>query len=430
MPERQEGTRKSTRLTARSAEPEEPASGTIDKRVEDKSQITSTPLPSVEEESYQSAEEQNLTEEEKASPEIALSPFILTMAGNGDQNNQLSAVLARLAQLEATDVRNTRGITPDQSAFGGANFQPTGFAAKKVFRPYGIDQDAKNPNYDPKAKRSGVDPGVFKGDKEVFDKWVTKLADKFDDDDNTFKKERSRMAVVNAITEGSANDLLEGRYRSEEMPFRNAAEMIATLEAVYHDNNQGSKAREELRHLKYDPADKNMDIHKFIGRVNSLADKANIAKEDRKMVLYEHIPAYINPQLLGDSKDFLISYESFAGKVADSALAQQRAFEERREKKGFKDNGRDSERKKSRSQRRDHSVSKKTKDNFTAGSSEGTEMADRVKEELKKEGKCFLCRKEGHIAKKCPDKKTIAALLASCDDSSSSESQTFDDSEN
>ena len=115
------------------------------------------------------------------------------------------------------------------------------------------------------------------------------------EDADTFKTERSRMAVLNALTEGTANDLLEGRYNSTEMPFRNAAEMVATLSAVYHDDNQGSKAREELRKLEYDQTDKNMDIHQFIGLVNSLSDKANISKDDRKIVLYEHIPATINP---------------------------------------------------------------------------------------------------------------------------------------
>jgi hypothetical protein len=81
---------------------------------------------------------------------------------------------------------------------------------------------------------------------------------------------------------------LEARYSSTEIPFKNTAEIIATLSAVYHDHNQGSKARKKLRKLKYDNADKDMDIHQFIGKVNSLADKAGIAEAERKIVLYEH----------------------------------------------------------------------------------------------------------------------------------------------
>jgi hypothetical protein len=89
----------------------------------------------------------------------------------------------------------------------------------------------------------------------------------------------------------------------------------------------------ELRKLKYDPADKDMDIHQFIGKVNSLADKAGIAKAERKIVLYEHIPADLDLRLPRDSKDATISYEDFAGAVADAADAKQRACDERLEKK-------------------------------------------------------------------------------------------------
>jgi len=186
------------------------------------------------------------------------------------------------------------------SAFGGADFKPTGFAALPAFAPYGKNQHAANPSYDRNARKTGVDPGILLGDKEEFDKWIVKVADKVDEDNDTFRKERSRMALLNSLTQGDTNDLLEGRYRSMEMPSKNVAEMVATLAAFYHDNNQGTKAREELRNLKYNPRDKTIDIHKFIGRVNSLVDKASIAKADRKSVLFEHIPANVNPQLLGD----------------------------------------------------------------------------------------------------------------------------------
>jgi hypothetical protein len=141
------------------------------------------------------------------------------------------------------------------------------------------------------------------------------------------------MAFVFSLTDGQANDLLEARCSSTEIPFKNTAEMIATLSAVYHDDNQGSKAREKLRKLKYDPADKEIDIHQFIGKVNSLADKAGIAKAERKIVLYEHIPADLDLRLPRDSKDATISYEDFAGAVADAADAKQRACDERLEKK-------------------------------------------------------------------------------------------------
>ena len=75
----------------------------------------------------------------------------------------------------------------------------------------------------------------FEGDKDKFDDWIVKVADKFDEDNETFKKERSCMALLNSLVDGNAKGLLAGRYQSTEMPFRNVAEMVATLSAVYYD---------------------------------------------------------------------------------------------------------------------------------------------------------------------------------------------------
>jgi hypothetical protein len=137
------------------------------------------------------------------------------------------------------------------------------------------------------------------------------------------------MAVSCSLTEAQANDLLEARYNSTEIPFKHTAQMITTLSAVYHNNNQDSKACEELRKLEYYPADKKMDIHQFIGTVNSLANKAGLLKAERKAVLLEHIPTDLDFHLLLDSKDMTISYDDFAGAVIDVAVSKQRAYEKR-----------------------------------------------------------------------------------------------------
>src|ERR1700716_1020994 len=106
------------------------------------------------------------------------------------------------------------------------------------------------------------------------------------------------MALVYSLTEGPANNLLQARYSSTEILFKNTSEMIATLSAVYHNDNQGSKACEKLRMLEYNVANKEMDIHQFIRTVNSLADKAGIVKAERKIVLFKHIPVDLDLRLL------------------------------------------------------------------------------------------------------------------------------------
>jgi len=89
---------------------------------------------------------------------------------------------------------------------------------------------------------------------------------------------------------------------------------------VYYDDNQASKAKAELAKLRYNPNNKSLDIYQFIGKVNSLANKAGFPKRKRKSVLYKHIPADLDFRLLKDSKDPFISYEDFAVSVADAAV--------------------------------------------------------------------------------------------------------------
>ena len=216
------------------------------------------------------------------------------------------------------------------------------------------------------------------------------------------------MALVYALTEGPANDILQACYSSTEIPFKNTSEMIATLSAVYHDDNQGSKAREKLRTLEYNVADKEMDIHQFIGTVNSLADKAGIVKAERKTVLFEHIPADLDLRLLRDSKDPTISYKDFAGAVADAAEAKQRAYDKRVEKKQATRSNQSPtsellRQTRRRSPRRGGPVEAKST------TFDGTLP---VSERKKVDGKCFLCQTEGHMARHCPQKKAIIAVLA------------------
>lgn len=123
------------------------------------------------------------------------------------------------------------------SVFGGAEFKPYGIVARIVFELYGNNQNAKNPAYDRTARKTGIDPGIFNGNKDRFDKWITKIANKFVKDDEIYKTKKSRMAVINSLIKGFANDFIQGRYKSTIIFFSSAAEMVATLAVIYHDDN-------------------------------------------------------------------------------------------------------------------------------------------------------------------------------------------------
>lgn len=218
-------------------------------------------------------------------------------------NAQLRTQIQALQNDASDNGRGVRGVTPENSAFGGTTFTSTGFAAWDAFKPYGEDQKAENVAFDKSIRKAGVKPGVFEGDKTQLDQWIIMEAVIFEEDDPTYKTARSRMAVVNSLMEGPANELLEGRYRSKVHPFSGVAEMVATLATAYHDDIQASKSRNELRKMQYKPGDPAMDIHQFIDKINSLADRANVSLTDRKMTFYEHIPADLDTRLLTEAKD-------------------------------------------------------------------------------------------------------------------------------
>jgi hypothetical protein len=130
------------------------------------------------------------------------------------------------------------------------------------------------------------------------------------------------MALVFSLSEANAHDLLEARYTSTQIPFKNIAEMMATLSTIYDHDNQLSQANEELSELEYNPDNKTMDIHQYIDKANSLANKAGIVKAKCTAGLLEYIHANIDLHLLQDSKDMTIPYETFVGAVEDDAMAK------------------------------------------------------------------------------------------------------------
>ena len=115
-----------------------------------------------------------------------------------DQVAQLMSQLAQLQQQRNPLIEPERRIRESSvttSAFGGTNFQPTGMAAWEAFREFDGERGA-NPQYRDKARARASDPGIFSGDKKEFDNWLRKLADKFEEDVETFRTEKSRQRYL------------------------------------------------------------------------------------------------------------------------------------------------------------------------------------------------------------------------------------------
>lgn len=95
---------------------------------------------------------------------------------------------------------------------------------------------------------------------------------------------------------------------------------MATLCSVYHDQNKSTKACEELRAIIYNPASKVIDINRFINKINTLYNTANILVNKQKSTLLEYLPTHLDNRLLSDSKDPEVLYKAFQNRIADAAL--------------------------------------------------------------------------------------------------------------
>ncbi|KAI6263845.1 hypothetical protein MCOR34_012008 [Pyricularia oryzae] len=335
---------------------------------------------------------------------------------------RLQAVITRLQTERQNNQPEARQATPENSAFGGTRFEPTGLASRKAFKPYGHSQEAANPHYSERAKSRGSDPGTFSGSSTTFDRWITKLADYFEKDNTTFRTERSRMAKLFSLLDDRPATMLETRYNLETQPYLCVAEMIQVLATVYHNSNQASEAWEKLSKIYFKCGPGN-DVYSFIAEVNALADKIGVPAGERKTTLWQHIPADLDHRLLRDSKDPRISYEEFANLVADAAHSIQRAYREREERKQ-KSRGKD------RKEKYPYSPDKNRKSNrgryYESSNPNKGERSDMVPKTTEATGRgltetekmahweantCFACGKEGHKSFECPNKtKAVRAL--------------------
>jgi hypothetical protein len=283
-----------------------------------------------------------------------------------------------------------REVTPAESAFGGTAFRPSGLATRPEFAKIELDENGQNRAYNDKARSRAKDPFVFEGKPDTFERWVVAVANKFEDDLPTFRTERSRMNYLMNLVTGDPAEALRIRHASVTTPFTSVAEMIQVLETAYYDRTQGVAARSELARMKFTPS-KDANIHQFLNRFNLLAQRANVAQNELKSTLWEHLPAHWDSRLLGDSRNPEISYEKFCGEVANAAYVNQRAYEERQAKQAHRAKG---------SQTGTPQTRKPTK----VSARPGRILTEAEKKVHWDAGTCFICGKSGHKSMECPSR--------------------------
>ncbi|KAG6049256.1 hypothetical protein E4U39_006351 [Claviceps sp. Clav50 group G5] len=108
--------------------------------------------------------------------------------------------------------RGTRGT----STANGTGSKSTGLAASKKLDPYGDRQDAKNLDFDLKARETRPLPEVIEGKKADFEGWMVVIIDYLHTNRYTFRDEGTRMIFVFSRLKSGPRDMVMSKYTSEE----------------------------------------------------------------------------------------------------------------------------------------------------------------------------------------------------------------------
>jgi len=341
-------------------------------------------------------------------------------------SDEIRRLRQRIAELE-TAQDNTARSHREQSAFAGSGtgFKPKNMAAWPAFAPY-EGENGKNPNYSANEKKRAEAPPKFGGKKNEFNSWLTKLADKFEEDDCTFRTEKSRMRYLRGLLEDKAEESIETRYTSTTRPYGNVAEMVQALESSFHDPNQSFQARDKLAKHIFRPG-KKIDIHEFIAEFNSLCQKAKVAETDWKQMLWSSIPADLDNSLLRATTDDMVDYEEFCQRVASAAYSNQRAYEQRMSNKPDREELR---RDQSNKKRSGHKSPKAVEPASTSvkpvtSLSVGRPLTLEEKKVHWENDTCFHCGKAGHQSGDCFKNKKVASVKEKQDENSSSSDDEY-----
>lgn len=95
------------------------------------------------------------------------------------------------------------------------------------------------------------DAPVFSGDRTAFDSWKDKVEDKLNNSAAQYPTDYHRIAYIKSRTDGEAYQQIRARCQpSHARTFRDAEDVLNTLEKIYGDKNKRSRAINELRTLR------------------------------------------------------------------------------------------------------------------------------------------------------------------------------------
>ncbi|MGH2639347.1 MAG: C2HC-type zinc finger protein, partial [Rhabdochlamydiaceae bacterium] len=235
---------------------------------------------------------------------------------------------------------------------------------------------------DPDKLTDGKDP--------EFEHWLSRMTRKLKVNADHFQTELSKIAYIENRTAGAAAKHLGPRMRDEHPEkYTTANEVFSHLKEIYEDSNKLENSKKAFRKLYMSNSD---DYHEFSTKFLHLSGEAQVSKEDYKSEFRSKLSldmkrmVAVGYRQAKDFKEFQEMCNDAAQTLKDEAAIT--AVKNRFKKKDTKDE--------SNTKKNDNSNKTPKPAAPAAGG-----LVVNEKEKLKKEGRCFKCKAQGHMARDC-----------------------------
>ncbi|KAJ5571812.1 hypothetical protein N7535_005472 [Penicillium sp. DV-2018c] len=271
---------------------------------------------------------------------------------------------------------------------------------KEVKQLRAQSNDSQHPPSSTGSRRSAKLPDAPIMDDGVsvkFTAWRREIENKLLLNDDYYPTEKHRMAYVMNRCAGKAQAQLQPRLEPDaKNQYRTAEEMLEHLQLVFRDPQQRRIALREYGELKMKV---NEDFNTFYAEFSRLALESKRDEELQKDDLFEKLPYRLQTLVAGEVYKDDVTMQDFVDSCRRGAITVTRMQPSNRFRK--------SESSTFQPGNKGSSTSNKRTSTTPAVNSRGktnTTFAER--QALLKEGKCFNCRKEGHLSRDCPEGET------------------------
>lgn len=251
-------------------------------------------------------------------------------------------------------------------------------------------QSPSAPIVEAKSKSAKMpDAPMFDDGKEVaFEDWRPLIENKLLTNADHYPTATHRITYIASRCIGRARKHIGPRMRKgSTQPYEDMEDMLDHLEGVFGDPNKKAQAREQYTNLTMNPKD---DFGDFLAEFVRLAEEAEQPVQLRKQDLYKKLPRLLQNQVMRWVNKESTSFDKFARNCQDSAMLINLQVP-------FKPRG--------RSTTTFTETLPPTASSSSLVKREKTAAPTSDRATYMKEGRCFNCGEQGHVARNCTKEK-------------------------